>query len=396
MQSDHTDMPEEILQDMQDTVFNKDSGKKSGRGTKIVFLLIALVLIGYGAFWYAAADKAENKAAAFLRGAQQNGVRAECADLHKSGFPLRIAVACSSVSFAAAAAPKTDIIGTLLQSEKDTGIDTNKLAEARSSNKKLAGFAMRGGAVEIGAPVYAPHWLSADFTSPVWLKLPFAAERAAEWKKLRAEADFSKGKPQSLSLIAEGFSLADMPFLQPGALIKVKFLRLEAKKTEENTANLRVSFDDLSVPYKIAGAAAVLPQADGSAEFAAEDADRFIAALRRFLQNGSKAEWYGHSVTIRKMALHFDKGGGVNVSGILSVSASGLLNGKLAVSVKDSPALLRLLRNLFPAQADNIESGFFILSAVPKNKKGEPQLKFEIADGVIRMGFLKLGKIAAL
>jgi len=343
-----------------------------------------LLIIIYSIVWYIMAGRVADKLTDFMAQTGQNGVDIHCADLRKSGFPLRLDLSCSGFSVMqkpaagdnAPAAP--DLANIIAQVNDDKA------------------FSYRGGFVSAGAPVYAPHWISLALGAPAHIKLPNMPIIEANWQSLQCEGDFTARHPHNLSLTAEKLSLANLPMIYHGGPVAADFIRFDSHQEPGNQARLTLSFDNLSAPYSEAGAEKQLPQADGALDFSIADGDSFFAVLPRLIQSGDTSLLRGRSGVIRGMTLDFASGGGISFSGPFSVADDGRLNGDISLTVKDSAALLRTMRAAAPAQADNLDKIFFLLNAMPKNARGEPELPLRIHKGRLQIGFLSLGKLPRL
>lgn len=336
----------------------------------------ALIAALYSGFWYFMAGRVADNLTAFMAQAGQNGVAIRCADLRKSGFPLRLDLACSALAVSADAPPA-------------------KIAAAANTEQNSA-FAFHSGFVSAGAPVYAPHWVALEMGAPAALKLPMFKEIKADWQTLRCEGDFTARHPRNLTFTAEKPIISNLPFKSSGAPLAADFIRFSTKRQADDKALFSLSFDNLSVPYALSGTAGALPAADGAAELTINHADAFYAALPRLLQNGDTALLRGRSGNVHRAQLSFAPGGGFTFSGPFSVAENGRISGRITLAVNDAQALLRTVRSVWPDQADNLKSLFFVLNSMPKNALGEPELTLDIEDGRIHMGFLRLGKIPPL
>jgi len=359
----------------------KPSYRRKRRRNRLIALLLALAAAVYSGLWYFIADRAADKLAAAIGRAALNGVDIRCRDLQKSGYPLRVSISCIGLSVAqqsSAAAEKTGRHGGQIMSGK------------------AGAPAFRSAYLTAGAPVYAPHWLLAEIGAPAVLELPGSRPITADWQKLQCEGDCAAAPPRNITISAESLSIGNLPFLPPPAPLTADFIRLGSKKRNGDKAVFTLSFNDLLLPYIFPGGRAALPKADGSLEIIGDRAEAFYARLPQLLHQAGTSWLRGQSLHIKKLVLTFADGGGFSLSGPLAITPDGRINGKITVSIADAAALLRTIRSVFPAQADNLESLFFVLNSMPKNDKGEPQLVLDIMGSHMRIGFIKLGKIPPL
>jgi len=352
--------------------------RRRSRAWRWLAALVILAAAAYSIFWYIMAGRVADNLTGFIIQAGQNGVDIRCPGLRKSGFPLRLDLSCSSL--AVAQKPALHAAGG-----GNAGLSAN------------SGFSYAGGFVSAGAPVYAPHWISLALGAPASLKLPGLPQPlAAGWQNLECEGDFTARHPRNLSLSAEKPSIAHLPFISRGAAVAADFIRFDSRQKADGRAALTLSFDNLAVPYSESGEQKQLPAAEGAADIRIEDGAAFYAILPQLLQSGDTSLLRGRKGEIRQIALNFAGGGGVSLAGPFSVAEDGRLNGEISLTIKDSAALLRTMRAVAPAQADNLEKLFFVLNAMPKNAAGEPQLPLYIHNGRVQVSFLRLGKLPRL
>ncbi|WP_297322799.1 DUF2125 domain-containing protein [uncultured Bartonella sp.] len=326
---------------------------------KIVAFAIVLIVVVYTLVWYFLACKVEEKVAEQMTVYNQNGFVALCENMRKTGYPLRIGVAC----------------------------DTFNLQQL------MKGFAFSGEKITAGAPVYAPHWLELSFKAPISLELPGFVPLSAKWHDLVVDTDISTQIPDAISLRAENIEVAAKA--DAGALhdkTTAKFLRFDAHGLNSNLV-ARLTFDELNIPMAIPRENTPVPQMSGDIRWSLENAASIFTAE-------NDGDWVtrlrGHKAVLQPSTVHFANGGTVTVSGPFSFNDEGYLNAKLEIAVGEQNKLLQTARNAFPSQADNLKTLFFALSAMPKNDKGDPVLQLTVKEGEIRLGFFKIGRIDPL
>lgn len=330
---------------------------KKRRKRFVILAIIALLVIFYSAFWYIMAGKVQDQVSATLQLTEQYGIKVRCENLHKTGYPLRIAMACDTLTW----------------------------------SRPLFGVYFASKLFVAGAPVYAPHWISLDIAAPVTLELPGLKPMKGEWKGLRLEADLGGSELDNIAVAVDGLQIRNVTAAGQSKPVAAEFVRLDADKRDD-MLNIRLSFDRLQIPFLLKQSGRAVPAMNGMVELALDHADRFQEQVGGSLIKQIR----GHSGNLSKAVFNMESGGRLAVSGPFSVSEDGLLSARLTVAVGDSAAMMRTVRTLFPEQADNLETLFFALNSMPKNEKSEPQLVFDITDGKARMGFIKLGRIPPL
>lgn len=322
----------------------------------IIVAIIGLIVLIYTIVWFVLAGKVEEKIAAQLQLYDERGFAVLCENMHKTGYPLRIGVACDTVN--------------LRQSMKGFSFSSEKLTA--------------------GAPVYAPRWLELSVRAPASLELPGLLPLSAKWSDLTVETDISRRIPDAINLRAENFEIGAKA--EAEALVDTstaKFLRFDAKGLNGDLS-ARLTFDELNLPVIIPGENTPLPQIDGDIEWSLNNARILFAP-----QNESN--WVerlrGHDGLLKAANITFASGGSVKISGPFAFDDEGYLTAKFEIAIADQNEMLRTARTLFPSQADNLQTIFFALSAMPKNADGDPVLALSVKHGEARLGFFKLGRI---
>jgi len=319
--------------------------------------VIMLLVIIYSTFWYIMARRVQERVSANLQSSQQYGITAHCENLRKTGYPLRIAMACDTLTW----------------------------------SRPLFGISFTSNLFVAGAPVYAPHWISLDITAPVMLELPGLKLLEGRWKTMQLEADLDKNRLDSIALAVDQMVISNETATGSEKPVAADFIRIDADK-HDDAFNIRLSFDKLLLPFVLYRMNGNIPAMDGVVELQLDNAGSFYMPADGPLVNRIR----GHSGNVSKAVFSMESGGRLTVSGPFSVSQEGVLSGRFTVAVGDSSAMMRTLRNLFPEQASNVETIFFALNTMPKNEKAETQLVFDVVDGSVRMGFIRLGDIPPL
>lgn len=330
---------------------------KSRRKRFVMFAVSALLVIIYSTFWYIMAGRVQERVSSNLQLSEQYGITAHCENLHKTGYPLRIAMACDRLTW----------------------------------SRPLLGINFASQLFVAGAPVYAPHWISLDITAPVTLQLPGFTLLQGNWKGMRLEADLDNRQLDNLAVAIDQLQISPATPDSEEKPVTADFIRLDADK-RDGLLNVRLSFDKLLLPFELKTSGKTIPAMDGVVELTLDNPESLYKADYSPLLNRLR----GHSGTVSKALFKLESGGQLSVSGPFSVTDEGLLNGQFTVAVGDTSAMMRTMRTLFPEYAGNLETLFFALNSMPKNEKGEPRLVFDITGGKARMGFIRLGNIAPL
>jgi hypothetical protein len=100
----------------------------------------------------------------------------------------------------------------------------------------------------------------------------------------------------------------------------------------------------------------------------------------------------GRSATIRSLTVTTGGDAGFELSGDVSVSQDGLVNGNLQLSMTNPNALSRVAEEAFPEARSNIRAAFAGLTLLGRN----PTMPLRIVDGRATLGFIPLGTIPPL
>ncbi|WP_375688930.1 DUF2125 domain-containing protein, partial [Bartonella sp. AP57NXGY] len=173
--------------------------------------------------------------------------------------------------------------------------------------------------------------------------------------------------------------------------ITAEFFRLDLKH-EKNDLSGHITFDGFDASPFLKSSFVDIPKIDGNLKWILNDA----SLLFEHEEKNWQQRLYGKSGLLKQGELTFHTGGAVRISGPFSFDDEGYLTAKFELVLIQSMKLLNTLQRLFPAQANNLQALFFILGALPKNADGAPVLSLLINNGWVKLGFLKLGRLAPL
>ncbi|RCL00861.1 MAG: hypothetical protein JSC189_000954 [Candidatus Tokpelaia sp. JSC189] len=341
---------------MPNIVAEKQSYKanKGPRRWFVILATIALLMIIYSAFWYVMAGLMQGRVSARLRSSEQYGIIAHCENLHKTGYPFQIGMACDKLTW--------------------SGL--------------LAGFSFASNLFVASAPVYAPHWISLHVTVPVTLKLSGLKLLQGQWKGMQFDTNLDNCRLRNIVFTIDQLVFKDVTAANFEKPIAADLIRLDADSRDDKF-NIRLSFDKLMLPVVVSDSGREFPRMDGAVELMLDDVDHLSMLPGSLLINWRK-RYFG---TLSKAVLSMESGGQLTISGPFSVSAEGVLSGQFTVAFSNSGAIMRTIRNFFPEQARTLEIAFFALNNMSKNVKDDPQIIFNIENGKARVGFIKLGDI---
>lgn len=322
----------------------------------VLFTIIVLIVVVYTIVWFVLTNLVEGKVSEQLQLYGERGFDVLCENMHKTGYPLRIGVACDTVNF------KQPLKGVAFSSEK----------------------------LVAGAPVYMPHRLELSIGAPASVEVPGLVPIQAKWSNFIIETNIRHVIPDRISLTAENFIIGAKA--EAEALINRttgKFLRVDATASNGGLS-VKLNFDQLTLPLLIPHENTPFPEISGDIQVALEDAATLFEA-------DGEGNWVerlrGHNGTLKSAKINFSSGGEVTISGPFSFNDEGYLTAKFEIAIADQSDLLRTARNLFPSQVDNLKTIFFALNAMPKNSDGNPVLLLVVNQGEAQLGFFKLGRI---
>ncbi|GAA5096207.1 DUF2125 domain-containing protein [Bartonella acomydis] len=349
--------------------------------------------------WVFFSRKIEDRVAGLFAKAAAHDMSVVCEKLHKSGYPLRIGVACN----------KFQLTWPLHELSLLTGYLTAE------------------------APIYAPYGVEFHIHSPVSIIFDGKTPIVSYWRNLVIETESYRKTDKTFKLIAEGLEISpivssfeDQKFQEkpqsqtenkktiqenigdkisfkdaPDVIVPVlnqenltpkitaEFLRLDLKR-EKNHLSGQITFDDFDPSMFFAAYFVEVPKVDGNLEWIFND-------MFHLFENGRgswKQRLYGKSGLLKRGELIFHTGGTLRVSGPFSFDDEGYLTAKFELVFVKHMELLTTMQRLFPEQANNLQALFFVLGAMPKSADGYPVIPLFIHHGWTKLGFLKLGRFA--
>ncbi|WP_245410054.1 DUF2125 domain-containing protein [Bartonella tribocorum] len=326
---------------------------------------------------------------------------AVCENVRKNGYPLRIGVVCDKFQF----------------------------------SWPLYGVSLSTGRLTVGAPIYAPHLVEFNVDSPASIVFSEKTSVVSRWRNLVIETEPYWKTGQTLKFIAEGLefsplsssledqklqetggsqtadkktiqqnvedqaSLQDIPDVVAQPLeskgvsqkITAEFLRFDLEH-EKNHFSGNMTFDGFDVSPIFISSFVDVPKIDGNLKWILND----VSLLSEKGGENWRQHLYGKSGILKHGELAFHTGGGVHISGPFSFDDEGYLTATFELVCIQHVKFLETLKHLFPEEADNFKALFFILSTLPKNADGAPVLPLTVSHGWVKLGFLKLGRLAPL
>jgi len=318
---------------------------------------VAVVVALYSGIWFVLEYMLLGAVNQELQQFNERGMRIDCENLRKKGYPLRFGLTCDSLHW-------RDGAGR---------------------------YDLAMGAIVATAPIYAPSWRTVELGAPVLLDLVDLGRVEALWRHLTLTADFIDEVPGDVSLAIEEFEL-NLTAIDDAVsvLLQADFMRLQLAK-EAAEIKLNLSFDALRLFEIMNNRQTPATTGELVAYFDPPPAWVLDAALSDggYLLPLTR----GISGRLEKLSLHFLSGGSLLLDGDFHIDDFGTVSGQFRAHMLEMAALLRTARHHFPDQSSNLGTLFFVLNTMPKDETGNPIVTINIEEGRIRAGFIPLGHL---
>jgi hypothetical protein len=119
------------------------------------------------------------------------------------------------------------------------------------------------------------------------------------------------------------------------------------------------------------------------------EADISLADGVKLLGEAAAHDLRGRSGVVRSLSLTLGPEGSLQVSGPFSISADGLIDATLRVSLVEPNSLAASLSQVFPEEANKIDQALVGLTFLGN----QPSMPLRISKGMVSLGFIPLGKI---
>jgi hypothetical protein len=363
----------------------------------VVPALILIILAGgWSAFWFYAADKAQDVIINWRQREAKSGRVYGCMQENIGGFPFRIEVRCSDPQ-----------------------------AEFRSTQPPLA---LRAADLLVALQIYQPKLLIAEFSGPLSVAAPGQpAKFTANWSLGRASVRGTPNNPERVSIVFDDPVLDRQDGAAPERTFTAKHAELHGRLAGGTVRDKPVI--DLALSLTAAVAPALHPLA---AQAFDADVDTQLIGLQNFdpkpwQQRFREIQQANGRIAVR--AARIRQGDALAVAaGTLSLNASGQLNGELQVTVAGLDKLLPALNadhlvRPDSAAAQKLDSAFNSLDRVipglgglarqraglgiaagaallgqPAELDGRKavRLPLRFVDGEIQLGPIRIGKVGPL
>ena len=324
--------------------------KYSRRIKWLGFFVAALIALYTGA-WFWGAYYLKQEIGKALSASTVDGKRADCQNLDIKGYPFRAGVFCDRVAF-------------------------------EDPSQKIS---VKLGAVRSATQIYDPMRGIVELDGPLELALPGGKSIRAEWSLLHASGRLAQPLPKRLSLEANdvAISLPSQPLFKAGNI----------------QSHFRTSGQDIDLAASGAGIVIDSLAAQGRAipefSFGADLQIRNGVALATSGEKNLARLLRGQSGTLRAISLDFADGGGLTLSGPVSLDENGLLSGDISITFSEAEKLGKAIEKAAPEIAAYVSPSLSLAAA--NAKPGEdPRIDVTIRKGRAAIGLIPLGEIPPL
>lgn len=312
--------------------------------------LVLLAIAGWVAGWYMAANWLQSHLAQQQQKFAAKGQYLNCIDQDIKGFPFRIGPYCRETRYTSA----------------------------------ITGLKINAGELRSAAQIYQPGKAIIEIDGPAQVVLPSGNPLMVAWESFRSGIKASLSGPETLSVEGKTITVT-----QPGTrevVGRASNVQFHSRKFAENDVDVAVSFDDLN--------AAFTPDTwNSNIQLQMQDAYRGILTERSLLRfaiaKGVKGE-------IQDLTLESNAGSRIQIKGPFSVSRTGRLSGKFAVSMANLDSIANLANTIIPAAAPVISDILAGIKVLSGGNGSEFNVTLEASDGKLSFGFIPLGTIPPL
>jgi hypothetical protein len=312
--------------------------------------VLAFIALYTGA-WFWGASYLKGEIGKALAAQSASGQKTDCANLDIKGYPFRAGLFCDTLTF-----------------EDPSQRISVKLGALRSATQ-----------------VYDPMRGIVELDGPLELSLPDGSAVSATWSLLHASGRAARPLPKRLSLEGKELdvSISGQPLFKAGN-VQAHF------RTADQDIDLAASGDGVRLD-PAAAQGRVIPEFSYGADIEirngvalALSGEKNLALLLR-----------GQAGTLRAISLDFTEGGGLTLSGPVSLDENGLLSGDLSITFSEAERLGKTIERIAPEIAAYVSPSLSL--AASNAKPGEdPRLDVTIRRGRAAIGIIPLGDIPAL
>ncbi|MEO0328045.1 MAG: DUF2125 domain-containing protein, partial [Pseudomonadota bacterium] len=311
------------------------------RKTLFLFIVIFLLCVGWVSGWYFVANKVEAQIAKVQGQLAKRGRSFDCGDQQMTGFPFRIGIQCSSVSF------------------QDAG----------------KGIDLKTGALQSAAQIYQPGKSVIEFNAPLNYALANAESLEVTWQSMRASVNADLGGLDRLSLVGNDVNVVSDSFKTKP--IRIDELQLHGRKIGSDDLNLAVRSAEVDTGQPIWPRFNLDATLHLNAAYSAmiRDPDLIVLAKREGLKGNLQRFDYVSS-----------QGGKISLSGPFEISRNGILSGVFDIDARELVPILEILQEFAPEQTKLIDQLKTAAALLGGNTGGAIKLKVSVKSGDAAIG----------
>lgn len=331
-----------------------DSPSKYSRRIKWLGICVLIIVALYTGAWFWGSSFVKGEIGKALAATSASGQKTDCLNLDIKGYPFRIGLFCDALVF-----------------EDPSQQISLKLGALRSATQ-----------------VYDPMRGIIELDGPLELSLPGGKAVRADWSLLHASGRLARPLPKRLSVEARDLAVT-VPDQSGQPLFRAADIQAHFRTVEEDIG-LAASGTGITID-PAAAQGRVIPEFSYGVDVEVKNGvalalsgEKDIARLLR-----------GQSATLRAVSLDFTSGGGLTLSGPVSLDAGGLLSGDLSIIFSEAEKLGGTIEGIAPEIAAYVAPSLSLAASTAKPGE-DPRIDVTIRKGRASIGLIPLGNIPAL
>ncbi|MEP0320518.1 DUF2125 domain-containing protein [Bauldia litoralis] len=332
------------------------------RGTTIATLVVVLLVVLWGGYWYLSNRMATGAVQDLLASLAADGRAVACVENETGGFPLSLDLDCGQPTF----------------------------------NDTKAGMAVGFTRLTASAPVYWPGSVTAALSAPMAIDAPAQGlAYDANWSRAIANADAGLSGLNSIAFELDELTVAAKPDVKkpPFTRLAASRARGAAEPAGGDAYRFTLLADDLLVKLR---KGADLPAFAIQMDVTAHDVGGSLgtdpaATMRAWLASGGTVD-----VTSLLVALG---GSVIRASGAVRLSPAGLITGNLTIRVSGLKKLPKAVAKIRPGAEDQVKQWIAAASMFAKPVEGDAdarEMPIAIRDSVVTVGVIAVATIPPL
>jgi hypothetical protein len=331
-----------------------DSPSKYSRRIKWLGIGVLVFIVLYTGAWFWGASYLKGEIGKALAQTAASGQQTDCRNLGIKGYPFRAGLFCDSLVF-------------------------------EDPSRRIS---LKLGAVRSATQVYDPMRGIIEIDGPLELSLPGGVSVRANWSLLHASARLARPLPKRVSLEAKDFTAA-LPSKSDQNLFKAADIQAHFRTADQDidlaASGAGVTIDPAVTPGR------VIPEFNYGLDIGVKNGVALALSGEKNLPHLLR----GQSGTVRAVSLDFTDGGGLTLSGPVSLDEAGLLSGDLSITFSEAEKLGTTIEKIAPEIAAYVAPSLSLAASTAKPGEN-PRITVTIRKGRASIGLIPLGSIPAL